>query len=243
MVQRSGLRSLSAPLLALLDLVYPPRCAGCEGPLTRQSELLCRECWASLSSTGGRRCPLCSCPLASDQDPVGDGEGGQAPADCPNCADWAPYFDRLLVMAPFEGPAQQAIHALKFKQNKRLGVELGRRIALCEDLRDGLAAVDLLLPVPLHPARQRERGYNQSLLLAQGMSGVLDIPIENNILRRRRPTLQQATLAAGVRHDNLRGAFEMTDGIHPDLHVALVDDVVTTGATLDACARALKEAG
>jgi len=229
---------LATPLLALLDLVYPPRCAGCGAPLPDHRELLCWECWAAFSATGKPRCPLCSCPLDGPS-----GEGGTDSPECPNCAEWVPTFDRLLVLSPFEGPVQQAVHAFKFKQYRRLAQELGRRIALCEDLSPGLSELDVLIPVPLHPARQRERGYNQSLLLAQGISIVMGIPIENNILKRSRATSQQATLTAGERQANLRGAFQTRGDLPPDLHLGVVDDVVTTGATLNACAAALKGAG
>ena len=234
------LRGMAAPLLAVLDLVYPPQCAGCRQPMGESSDLLCAECWAAITASYSHRCPRCSCPLEQTEDEEGV-SGGAGP--CPNCASWEPVFDRLLVLGPFEGPMQQAVHALKFKQNRRLGFELGRRAALCEDLAGELSALQALIPVPLYPARERERGYNQSLLLARGMASVLDIPIQEKVLRRKRATRQQATLDAGERQDNLRGAFEVVGALLPGLRVGVVDDVVTTGATLNACAWALKEVG
>jgi ComF family protein len=135
------------------------------------------------------------------------------------------------------GVLQQAIYALKFGNYARLGRELGRHMA---HRRSGeLAGVDYLLPVPLHPARMRERGYNQSAEIAAGLSQVLGVPVRDGLVRRCVNTRQQARLDAGERRANLAGAFAPVSAPPAGARMGLVDDVLTTGATLESCARAL----
>jgi ComF family protein len=148
-----------------------------------------------------------------------------------------------VVLSPFAGAVQEAIHAVKFRQQPALGCELGRRFARATGLAAILREVDLLIPVPLHPARRRERGYNQSLHIATGLAEVLGLPVCPQLLRRRRPTRQQTRLDAEERRRNLRGAFEVTAELPAHTCIGVVDDVVTTAATLAACAQALEQAG
>lgn len=142
---------------------------------------------------------------------------------------------------PFEGVMQEAVHALKFRRHQKLGRELGRRLGESPQLHSSLAAIDLLVPVPLHPARQRERGYNQSLCIATGLAEVAGVPLRPGLLRRCRATRQQARLDADERALNLAEAFEAVGDLPRGARVGLVDDVVTTGATLASCCKALKE--
>ena len=110
-------------------------------------------------------------------------------------------------------------------------------------MREDLNQIDALVPVPLHPTRLRERGYNQSLCIAQGLASALDIPLIPNLVRRSRATQQQAKLDGEGRTDNVRGAFEPGGRAPPESRIGLVDDVSTTGATIAACSQALKEGG
>ena len=146
-------------------------------------------------------------------------------------------------MTPYEGPIQSAIHALKFQHQRRLGTELGRRLARLPECRYLRRSLDILIPVPLHPARERERGYNQSLFIARGVAEVLDRPIDDCSLKRLVQTRQQAKLDANFRRENLRDAFKVRGDNLSGCKVGLIDDVLTTGATLDACSRALRQAG
>lgn len=165
-------------------------------------------------------------------------------SSCPNCVSWRGiHFDRALVLADFSGVAGDAIHSLKFSGIKKIGPFLGRQMAGHPDLRAGLAALDLLIPVPLHAARQRERGYNQAKEIALGLSESLGIPLDDGCVRRCRPTRQQARLDASERAANTDGAFEtMRSPLGSPARIGLVDDVLTTGATLSACASALSRA-
>ena len=219
---------------ALLDFVYPLHCQGCEGPLETSEEDLCMGCWKEILTAArgpGAHCGRCGCPLE-----VPD-------AACAHCAGWEPEFERALILGPFQGALQRAVYATKFKQQKRLGRELGRRMGQAPVLIQELRQVDLLVPVPLHPARQRERGYNQSLCIAQGLGEVLDRPVRDGLLLRRLNTRQQAKLDAEARRQNLSGAFEVIDELPPHECIGIVDDVITSGSTLNECARALNLAG
>ncbi|MFA6108399.1 MAG: ComF family protein [Candidatus Latescibacterota bacterium] len=217
---------------ALLDFVYPPVCTACSAALDEAAELLCPLCWAAIAD-GTRavhgRCGRCGCPAIAPG------------ASCTNCSGWEVAFDRAVVLGRFDGPLQQAVHALKFSGRRSLGPALGRSLA--RHLGPELTVVDLLVPVPLHPARQRERGFNQSALIAAGLGEELGRPVAGDLVVRRVQTRQQARLDAVARQDNLRDAFACPVPVPGDRCLCLVDDVLTTGATLDACARALRQAG
>jgi len=214
---------------ALLDFVYPPSCLACGRGMEEAGEYLCRPCWEEIGKERQRRCQRCGCPLEGD------------PEDCPNCAEWDPVFERAVVLGRFEGAMQLGIHALKFKHHEKLGVEMGRRMG--ERMKEDLERVELLVPVPLHPARQRERGYNQSFCVALGLGEALGVRVDDSLVKRRVNTRQQAKLDAQQRQENLRDSFCIS-GPLPDCGcIGLVDDVLTTGATLDACARVLMEGG
>ena len=138
---------------------------------------------------------------------------------------------------------QQGVHALKFMHQQALGTELGRRLGQRPDFVADLQEIDLLVPVPLHPARQRERGYNQSLCIARGLAEVTGHPLDNKLLERRVATRQQAKLDARERRDNLCAAIRVVGTLPAGTCIGVVDDVLTTGATLNASARVLQRAG
>ena len=216
----------------LLDFVYPPHCLVCSKAIEHAGAHLCGTCWGEILVRPRFRCWRCSCPLETP-----------APT-CGNCASWEPVdFERALVLGPFAGALQQAVHALKFRQQQQLGTELGRRLGRVPEFARALQEVDLLVPVPLHPSRQRERGYNQSLCIARGVAEVVGRPLVKGWLQRRIHTRQQARLEAAERRENLRDAFQVTGEVPMSGCIGVVDDVVTTGATLNACARALQQAG
>ena len=193
---------------ALLDFAYPPHCAVCEADI-EAAALLCQSCWAAIEP----RHPH----LPAEA-------GGRA-------------FEKVVALGPFTGVLQQAIYALKFRNQARLGRALGERMGQC--LADQLAPVDCLLPVPLHPARLRERGFNQSAEIAAGLSAALGIPVCPQLVRRQRNTRQQALLSAEERRANLCGAFVRRAAPPASTRIGIVDDVWTTGETMAACAQAV----
>ena len=222
------MRSLIGQLgRALLDFALPPHCLVCRQAMVEAGQYLCEQCWALICQVQPARCPRCSCP---------DAETG-----CANCGAWG--LERVLVLGDYAGPLHQAIHLLKFQGHRHLGEPLGRCLGQAPEFGASLKEVDLLVPVPLFPARQRERGFNQSQELARGLAQVLGIPLCEDRLRRQTATRQQASLDAAGRRQNLEGAFEVVGRLPAHTCIGLVDDVVTTASTLGACARALEAAG
>lgn len=141
----------------------------------------------------------------------------------------------------FEGPARAAIHYFKYRRAQELAKPLGGLLA--EYWLSHPIQVDLIVPVPLHPSRLRVRGYNQAALLAQQLGQRAGLPVDEGALRRIRATASQMRLDARQRRQNVQGAFHCPDGRVRGQQVLLIDDVCTTGATLEACADALRAGG
>jgi ComF family protein len=150
-------------------------------------------------------------------------------------------IDGIRSVFRFEGTIRQAIHQFKYRHIKAMAGPLGQLLA--EHLRTYPLTGDVLVPVPLHPKRLRERGYNQADLLVREISGITGMPVVDSLLVRRRDTITQARAAnAAERRSNVKDAFTCRRELDGQ-RVLLIDDVCTTGATLDACAAALKAAG
>ena len=213
--------------------LLPPHCllCGARGETLRD---LCRACLADLA-LNRIACTRCALPLA-------------APAAlCGECLQNAPAFDAAFAPYLYGHPLDLLLTKLKFGHSLAAGRVLAElwAAALRTALGDGTIAVlpNAIVPVPLHPTRLRERGYNQALELAKPLAREFGLGLAPGLLRRTRATAAQSDLDAVARRKNLRGAFEV-DTNHPaPAHVALLDDVMTTGTTLRECARTLKRAG
>lgn len=208
-----------------LDLLYPRRCVGCY----TAGWFLCPSCVSSLPRILPPVCPLCGKPQ-----PQG--------VLCPGCWGWQTSLDGIRSPFSFEGTVRRAVHSLKYQNLRALSHLLAQLIAdywLLNPL-----PVDVLIPVPLHARRLRERGYNQSSLLARHLSQIIDVPEVEEMLVRRKDTPPQArTSSAEQRHLNVTGAFTVHGRAIKGKRVMLIDDVCTSGATLDACAAVLKRVG
>jgi len=169
------------------------------------------------------------------------GPAPPAVSPCATCRTTTPRYDYARSAAIYEAPLREALHALKFAGRRALAGPLGDLAAeqCVASLPDGIEA---LIPVPLARERERERGFNQATLLARRIGRRLDVPTRPRWLARIRATRPQSDLSAAERRANVRGAFGASDRV-AGRHVLLVDDILTTGATLDACARALQNAG
>jgi ComF family protein len=208
---------------AWLDFLLPPRCAGCR----RRGAWLCDACRTALAAPRLPLCPRCGDEMATS-------------GLCGNCRARPPAFDAAWAAYRFEGPLRTAIHRFKYGGEHALGEPLG---ALLADAAAGLPIeADLVLPAPLHSTRRRERGYNQSELLARVVARRLGLPLALT-LARQRPTPPQVGLSVAERRANVAGAFAWQGESLAGRRVLLIDDVCTTGATLDACARALRPHG
>ena len=213
---------------AALDLLFPPRCALCG----RHGAALCDDCAGALPRAGPPRCPRCWSPLPPNRGCRRCDESGSGGLALEGLR--SPYVFR-------EG-ARELVHALKYNYHSTLGLPMGGLMA--RYLLGESPLADVLVPVPLHPRRQRVRGYNQSFLLAREVSRRLGLPLAAGALVRHRDTPPQArAMEADARRRNMIGAFDCRPGAVAGRRVLLVDDVTTTGATLDACARVLLAEG
>ena len=215
---------LRRALDSLLDLLFPPRCAGCG----RSGSLFCGACLPQVEWLRGPLCPRCGEPL---------GLGGL----CPRRRRHPVALDGLRSAAWHTGPLRKAIHRFKYSGVRALEGPLGA-LLLAAWRREPLPA-ELLVPVPLYAQRLRERGYNQAAILATRLGRGVGLPCDARSLRRTRHTAPQVGLRADERQQNVQGAFSYTGPPLLGKAVCLVDDICTTGATLEACAVALKAAG
>ena len=209
---------------AMLDSLVPRRCPVCAA---RASHGFCADCRQLLPwiMTG---CEICGAALYE----VGV---------CGGCQARRPYYDHAVIPFKYRAPVSEQIHTLKYRQQLRHADALGAII--CQRVwKDPCAAPDVLIPVPLHPRRLRERGFNQALEIARRVGGELGVEVSHSLLARIRNTVPQVGLGKIERRRNVRGAFKAARPLR-HAHVALVDDVVTSGSTVNAAARALKRAG
>lgn len=222
-------------LRLLVDGIFPSDCEACSAPLAPGvAPGLCAACLGSIHPPPPPLCDCCGLPLAGPS------------AACPDCSRRPPAFTTARAVGlylPTAGglnPLAAAIHALKYRRRRIVARALGGLLAARYPFGPGR----LLVPVPLHPSRLRARGFNQALLLARALGRRRDLPVAARALIRTRPTTAQPGLGAAARRTNLAAAFVVRDP--PQVagrHVVLVDDVLTTGATADACAIALLAAG
>ncbi|MDD5038553.1 MAG: ComF family protein [Dehalococcoidales bacterium] len=208
-----------------LDLLFPQQCVGCG----RQGAFICDYCRRSLPRVMPPVCPRCGRPQASG-------------ILCPSCVSWRAEIDGIRSPFRFDGVIRQAIYQLKYKNLRALATPLAQ--LLDDYLFANPLPGDILIPVPLHGKRLRERGYNQSSLLAKELGKLTKIPVAEGYLTRQRHTSPQVrTSTVADRQSNVTGAFVCSEQSLHDKKVLLIDDVSTSGATLDACAAALKAAG
>lgn len=209
----------------LLQALWPPRCLVC-GERGDRGRDLCRSCTGALPWLHSA-CPTCALPLPM-------------PASaCGACLRRAPPLGAVHAAFLYARPLDRLLPRFKFHGDLAAGRLLSQLLAdACADW----ARPDALVPIALHRARLRQRGYDQALELARPLARALQLPLLEGALRRTRATAPQSELSALARRRNLRGAFAC-DGMALPAHVVLVDDVMTTGATLHAAARALHRAG
>jgi ComF family protein len=206
----------------VLDFVYPRRCFGCGS----EGQFICIRCISGLARADPPRCEYCWSPRIAQQC-----------ASCPAVR----HLDGVRSGFVHQGLAREAVIELKYNGISSAGTELGARLA--EALSGWIGGAEVIVPVPLHPARQRTRGYNQAERLAQGVAARIGLPVDSRLLRRSRRTRSQAAgLNYEQRLENVRDAFE-THRPAAGMRILLVDDVITTTATMQACAAALKAAG
>ncbi len=221
---------------ALLDILYPPVCHVCKTFIPDPGSIhLCAACSEKIIPVISPKCPVCGMPFNTENgiDHV-----------CGACATTSRPFISARAAVRFGGPAQELIHRLKYGKKVHLSRPLGHiTVRHLGGFLDE-TGVEVIVPVPLHPKRLRERGFNQAILLADFLSRNWHIPISRNNLRRVRWTEPQVNLSPEDRVKNVRGAFAAKEPLlFENRKIVLVDDVYTTGSTVSECARVLKRAG
>lgn len=223
--------------VAALDLLFPAACPVCQATLgPGRRDPLCGPCWESMERITPPWCDRCGAPFGRF-DRAGAARDGSGL--CGACMAHPPAFDWARSAAVYAGAVREAIQAFKFSGKASLARPLA---ALVLDGWRPPAGVTAVVPVPLARGRERERGYNQAALLAERIAAGSGVPLRPRWLSRLRDTPAQSELSAAERRANVRHAF----GASPEVtgaHVVLVDDVLTTGATVAECSRALRAAG
>jgi ComF family protein len=224
---------------ALTSVLAPAPCRICGQALLNASRIpICKSCLTSFERISDPMCQCCGRPFVSQV-------ASQAIKPlCRLCRTNFYAFDRARSFAIYGETVSQAISLLKYEEITRLGIWFADRLAEQMSPYGEEWQADVTIPVPLHPERYRERGYNQAELIARQVAKRLAVPIRTNLLMRIKPRPPQLFLSRNERWKCVRGAYATRNGLKVDkVRVLLIDDVMTTGATLDACARALKKAG
>ncbi|CAN5176597.1 ComF family protein [soil metagenome] len=222
---------------SVLDLVYPPACLHCHIslPATVSPFNFCTDCLRDLTVDPHLTCPRCSSTV---------GPGTDTAKGCYRCRDHSFAFTSSQRLGPYDGKLRDAILRMKYLTGETLAESLG--LLWADTQRERLLATQpqLILPVPLHWTRRIRRGYNQSASLAYSLAKSLQLPCKPSWVRLNRQTKEQTTLSATARRESVKGAFRLSRSARVQgVRVLLIDDVLTTGATADAAAKAILQGG
>jgi ComF family protein len=223
------------PLFAkATDTLFPPRCPACAESVTSQGAL-CADCWRDMHFITTPMCHRCGLPFEY---------GMGAEMLCGRCMETPPAFTRAVSVFRYDDKSRPQVLAFKFHDRTQLAPFFGAWLARAGAEFTTLA--DVIVPVPLHYRRLLSRRYNQAALLAHVLANLTGLPLLPHTLQRKKSTAAQSGLSHKGREDNVRGAFHVPKKLRRPVKgkaVLLVDDVMTTGATMNACARALRDAG
>lgn len=228
-------RHLGGELRRCCDLLLPPACLLCGRRLPGEhpADSFCPDCLSRMPVPAPSRCPLCAAPHRTLTPSL---------HHCGNCLKDRPPFTAVHTVGGYSGTLREAIQLFKYHGALPLEKPLGSMLAHAVKNAPGAAIPGLIVPVPLHSERLRERGYNQALQVARQLGRQLGVPVDPVALCRTRPTIAQQGLDARHRRENLRGVFAAATPLD-NRRVMLVDDVMTTGTTARECSRALLAAG
>jgi ComF family protein len=226
------IKTLLQPVAGLLELAYPLVCQLCSS-LIESSNAFCPDCDKQLKHQRQPSCPRCSAYFPTVSPLL---------KNCPHCQNEDYTFEKIIAYGAYEKILRQIVLLMKNQEQEQLAYHMGR--VLAEEFREQFQTMQAVVPVPLHWTRRLWRGYNQSVTLARSLSQTLKLDFHANWLHRRLATPMQATVTPASRRKNLREAMiARLPASAKGQHILLADDIVTTGATADACARALLKSG
>ncbi len=219
----------------IISFVFPPHCLLCGACTSGSANMyFCNRCLNALPIHKGPICYTCGISFTS-----------QEGADhlCSSCLQRSHFYGKARALGPYKDLLKKAIQDFKYRNKTILAVALGRLLADAGAVVLDKAAYEFIVPIPLHPMRVRQRGFNQSLMLARQIGKLWDIPVGAEALVRNRWTRPQTVLPLAERHRNIKGAFSCTISGLNGKNILLIDDVYTSGATVNECARILKKQG
>ncbi len=222
-------------LHAAADLLFPRSCVHCADVADSPDyDFLCRSCAREIFFSTPPACSTCGYPFFGQL---------AGPKTCPHCIELTPVFEQGKTLFLAKGPARSLLHELKYHRGFYVLNDLSQMVAASPHYRNYFRAAHLV-PVPLHADKARERGFNQSQKLAQMLAKTCDVEVKE-LLIRTKFTQSQTRLDRKARHQNVKNAFALAPDAHviPDQQYILIDDVFTTGSTLNACASVLRQAG
>ena len=227
-------------LRTILDFVLPPSCLACQANTSGALlPWLCEPCWQSIPYLTAPCCSQCGKALAAPPEGI-----ASATHRCGACIINPPVYTQARAVGLYQGVLRLLIHGMKYRGIYGLAQPLGRLLLQHFPTCWGTMRPDLLLPVPLHRSKLRTREFDQAFALARHLGRGLDIPVQADMLIRQRPTLSQVGLSAAERRRNVRGAFRVRQPYAcAGKALLLIDDVYTTGATVQECAACLQRAG
>lgn len=216
----------------VLNLIYPPRCPVCQDILTDRTEKICKSCRKKAVPVREPKCKKCGKPLTMQEQEY-----------CLDCSRRKHFFSKGWAVFPYDREIRQSVCRFKFHNKREYKDFYASEMARLYGKEITAWRPDVILPIPMYRKKQRKRGYNQAELLAAETGKRLGIPVEPQIICRVRNTTPQKKLTRKERDRNLKNAFKVQPGTVNKKKVLLVDDIYTTGATVDAAARALLEQG
>lgn len=223
---------MNALLEKVTGILYPRNCPICDRIVKEQGELICSGCEKHVRVLREPLCKKCGKPLANEEQEY-----------CYDCEKTQHLFERGAALLPYEGKVKESVYRMKFHNKREYLDYYGEKMAAELEHNVKQWNANLLVPVPMHWRKRRERGFNQAELLAKKIAEGLQLPVRNDLIVRRHYTRPQKELLLRERKENLRGAFAVSKNDVEDQAIILIDDIYTTGTTIDEIAGELKRAG
>lgn len=216
----------------LLNMIYPRRCPVCDGVVLAEEGLICKGCVGKLPYIKTPYCMKCGKELRYEEEEY-----------CGDCRKWEHAYTAGRALFSYNQVMQRSVAAFKYKGRQEYAAFYGSEMAKWFKQQLKRWDAQILIPVPVHKSRSRQRGYNQAALLAKSLSRYTGIPVDEGILVRTKKTVAQKSLNNKERRKNLQGAFQLVKNVVQYKKIILVDDIYTTGSTADACAGVLLQGG